>query len=54
MRLLLTIALTVLLLPACATPPHEVPLFARAQLATDFDTYVIRRVGVLPVRLPSP
>ncbi|QDU86460.1 hypothetical protein Pla163_36110 [Planctomycetes bacterium Pla163] len=53
MRRILSIALTALLLPACATPPNEVPLFARAQLATDFDTYVIRRVGVLPVRLPA-
>ena len=39
-------------LAACAAPPREVPLFARAQLATDFDTYVIRRVGLLPVRVP--
>lgn len=54
MRRSLLIVLAALLVTACASPPNEVPLFARAQLATDFDTYVIRRVGVLPVRMPAP
>jgi hypothetical protein len=41
------------LAPACAGPKREIPLFARAQLAPDFGTYVIQRVGVLPLRTPA-
>jgi len=51
-RTLLVALLLATGLVACVAPPREVPLFARAQLATDFDTYAIRRVGLLPVRIP--
>lgn len=51
-RLVLTFALASAALSACAAVPREVPLFARARLATDFDTYAIHRVGLLPVRVP--
>lgn len=55
-RLVPTIALAAALigvsLAGCALPPREVPLFARARLASDFDTYAIQRVGLLPVRVP--
>lgn len=34
----------------CMAP--TVPLLSRAQIATDFDTYAIRRVAVLPIATP--
>lgn len=52
-RALLALALASFAALGCAGPKREVPLFARAQLANDFDTYVVRRVGVLPFRMPS-
>lgn len=51
-RSILAVLFLALGLTACVAPPREVPLFARAQLATDFDTYLIQRVGLLPVRVP--
>ncbi|MEZ5979729.1 MAG: hypothetical protein R3F34_16135 [Planctomycetota bacterium] len=52
-RGLVLLASAALLASSCAVPPRDVPLFARAQVVSDFSTYVVRRVGVLPVLVPS-
>lgn len=47
---LLAAALTAL---GCAVPRRDAPLFARARVVPDFGSYVVQRVGVLPVDVPS-
>lgn len=37
---------------SCASAPERVPSFATARVAGDFDTYELRRVGLLPVGGP--
>jgi len=45
----IVLALGLGLLAACAVPRHlEMPYLAHAQVAPDFDTYELRRVGLLP------
>lgn len=46
----LLLALTTLLgLASCASSPRPVESMARAQIASDFETYEIHRVGILPI-----
>jgi len=42
------LGLSVLLLGACVSAPRGVPVLGSATLAEDFDSYTIRRVGVVP------
>lgn len=39
---------TVFLAGGCASLPREIPVVARAQVAEDFGTYSIQRVGLMP------
>ena len=42
-----SVALAAFLVAACQSPP-EMPALASAQVAADFDTYSVRRVGMMP------
>jgi hypothetical protein len=47
-RLLLAALLVPLAAASCVFLPEEVPLLGSAQVASDFDSYDLRRVGVMP------
>lgn len=48
MRSIATAVLLSLALASCAFLPRAVPLLGSAQVASDFDSYNVRRVGVMP------
>ena len=47
-RLLAPLGLALALLPGCWSAPPIMPALASAQVVEDFDTYRLRRVGVMP------
>ena len=48
MRSRILAALALALLPGCALFPKHMPMLATAQVASDFDTYEVQRVGLMP------